>query len=144
MFFNSVSPVKLTSETPLVTKCVQKNGTAKIKQIKRSSKRTKRSDALKCSLLKIHSQRKKKIRVWVFHSNHFLALLSVLIFTVYYLLPLSLWVYRRNNPRGQLVEQTYRPRDDSTVVIDYWFWLNNTISVILATWFFPEFYLIVS
>lgn len=119
MFFNSVSPVKLTSETPLVTKCVQKNGTAKIKQIKRSSKRTKRSDALKCSLLKIHSQRKKKIRVWVFHSNHFLALLSVLIFTVYYLLPLSLWVYRRNNPRGQLVEQTYRPRDDSTVVIDY-------------------------
>lgn len=124
MFFNSVSPVKLTTETPLVTKCVQKNRTAKIKQIKRSSKRTKRSDALKCSLLKIHSQRKKKIRVWVFHSNHFLALLSVRIFTVYYLSkrPLSLWVYRRNNPRGQLVEQTYRPRDDSTVFIDY-YWL---------------------
>ena len=146
MFFNSVSPVKLTTETPLVTKCVQRNRTAKIKQIKRSSKRTKRSDALKCSLLKIHSQRKKKIRVWVFHSNHFLALLFVRIFTVYYLSkrPLSLWVYRRNNPRGQLVEQTYRPRDDSTVFIDYWFWLNNTISVKLATWFFPEFHLIVS
>lgn len=62
MFFNSVSPVKLTSETPLVTKCVQKNGTAKIKQIKRCSKRTKRSDALNARCLKfILKERRKSV-----------------------------------------------------------------------------------
>ena len=72
MFFNSVSPVKLTSETPLVTKCVQKNRTAKIKQIKRSSKRTKRSDALNARCLKFILKERRKSEFGSFIATIFL------------------------------------------------------------------------
>ena len=122
MFFNSVSPVKLTTETPLVTRVCKGTEQQKLNKLNVLQNEQKDPMLLNARCLKFILKERRKSEFGSFIATISLLCSPSVFLPSYYLSkrPLSLWVYRRNNPRGQLVEQTYRPRDDSTVFIDYY------------------------